>query len=441
MDQQSCTPATAPSGADLVEKDGQDTELRKPAKGKLIFDSNFESGNLLSADETVKEAEYEIKIRPDKYNSRYRVWFYFSVRNVRKKQVVLFNCTNFSKGKSLYRDGMSPLVKSTSREYWQRLPSRSVYYYKCPRHKMNYVLSFVFEFDSEEDTYWFAYSFPYTYGDLQQYLHTIDKLCLPFYKRELLCRTLQHRRVDIVTIGPDGTAEKGYSIRSNPSNPRRLVFISARVHPGESPASYMCHGLIDLLLSSEPAAVTLRKNVTFMVVPMINPDGVYNGNYRCSLSGNDLNRQWESPSIWCHPENYHIKQILHTLTQDPGISLDFVIDMHAHSTSMNAFCFVNLEEDFNKMQRELHFLRLLDANSRMFSLSNTRICCDPSKYGTGRRSLPEVVGEHTHCYTLEVSFFCYQTPGARPTPFTQQGFMEMGKSLCTAFVEYYKLGK
>ena len=80
---------------------------------------------------------------------------------------MLLNLTNFSKGKSLYRDGMSPLVKSTSRPTWQRLPSRSTYYYKCPRHKMNYVLSFVFEFDSEDDTYYFAYSYPYTYSDLQ----------------------------------------------------------------------------------------------------------------------------------------------------------------------------------------------------------------------------------------------------------------------------------
>ena len=44
----------------------------------------------------------------------------------------------------------------------------------------------------------------------------------------------------------------------------------------------------------------------------------------------------------------------------------------------------------------------------MFSLSSSRVCCDPTKTGTGRRALPEIVGEDTHCYTLEVSFFCYQ---------------------------------
>jgi hypothetical protein len=136
-------------------------------------------------DELVSQSEYDLQIQPDSHNHRYRVWFYFSISNVRKKQVVVLNVTNFSKGKSLYRDGMTPLVRSTSRPHWQRLPSRNTFYYKCPRYKMNYVLSFVFEFDLEDDVYYFAYCYPYTYTDLQRYLHSIDTMQLPFYKRQV----------------------------------------------------------------------------------------------------------------------------------------------------------------------------------------------------------------------------------------------------------------
>ena len=75
----------------------------------------------------------------------------------------------------------------------------------------------------------------------------------------------------------------------------------------------------------------------------------------------------------------------------------------------------------------------------MFSLANSRICCDPSKGGTGRRSLPEILEEGTHCYTLEVSFFCYTSPGSRPTPYTQQSYMEIGRHCALSFVEYYRL--
>lgn len=40
---------------------------------------------------------------------------------------------------------------------------------------------------------------------------------------------------------------------------------------------------------------------------MLNPDGVINGNYRCDLSGADLNRQWIDPSKKLHPTIYNAK--------------------------------------------------------------------------------------------------------------------------------------
>lgn len=43
-------------------------------------------------------------------------------------------------------------------------------------------------------------------------------------------------------------------------------------------------------------AAFLREHFIFKIVPMLNPDGVIHGNYRCSLSGVDLNRQWSNPS-------------------------------------------------------------------------------------------------------------------------------------------------
>ena len=78
-------------------------------------------------------------------------------------------------------------------------------------------MSFAFEFDRPDDEYFFAYSFPYTYTDVQRcvacrytiwladgnltvcrrsYLHDLDARKLPFYRRELLCKTVQNRRYD-----------------------------------------------------------------------------------------------------------------------------------------------------------------------------------------------------------------------------------------------------
>ena len=74
------------------------------------------------------------------------------------------------------------------------------------------------------------------------------------------------------------------------------VVISARIHPGESNASYMIKGVIDYLISDDARANELRNKFVFKIIPMLNPDGVINGNYRCSLAGCDLNRRWKYPS-------------------------------------------------------------------------------------------------------------------------------------------------
>jgi murein tripeptide amidase MpaA len=85
----------------------------------------------------------------------------------------------------------------------------------------------------------------------------------------------------------------------------------------------MMHGILDFLTSDNAVAVALRRRFLFRVVPMLNPDGVINGNYRCSLSGytlsphhfisefvlstaffsgHDLNRRWLKPDPALHPE-------------------------------------------------------------------------------------------------------------------------------------------
>ena len=48
--------------------------------------------------------------------------------------------------------------------------------------------------------------------------------------------------------------------------------------------------------SNNKEAEILRDHFVFKLIPMLNPDGVVNGNYRCSIAGCDLNRQWLKPS-------------------------------------------------------------------------------------------------------------------------------------------------
>lgn len=64
------------------------------------------------------------------------------------------------------------------------------------------------------------------------------------------------------------------------------------------------------LLSDHPEANRLRQLYVWKIVPMLNPDGVIHGNYRCNLSGHDLNRKWVNPDPLLHPEIYAYKKYI-----------------------------------------------------------------------------------------------------------------------------------
>ena len=55
--------------------------------------------------------------------------FHFKVSNCKAGQRVLFSIINFSKQRSLFRDGMAPLVSSSSRPRWERIPAKNTFYY------------------------------------------------------------------------------------------------------------------------------------------------------------------------------------------------------------------------------------------------------------------------------------------------------------------------
>ena len=88
------------------------------------------------------------------------------------------------------------------------------------------------------------------------------------------------------------------SSKKTPSNPRikksnfinpklkPALFFSARVHPGETPASWMMEGMLDFLTGDSIQASQLRHHYVIYIVPILNPDGVVFGNNRCSLAGN-----------------------------------------------------------------------------------------------------------------------------------------------------------
>lgn len=114
----------------------------------------------------------------------------------------------------------------------------------------------------------------------------------------------------------------------------------------------------------------------------------------------------------------------------------------------------NVRDDEARAEREQVFPRLLDTLSRDFSFRSTMFNKDPLKTGAARRycilsfclslarrSLDDLLSPGgTHCYTLEVSFYCAKDEvRSQSAPFTPETYMELGRHICEALLEYYKL--
>jgi hypothetical protein len=311
-------------------------------------------------------------------------------------------------------------------------------------------------------------------------------------RRELLCRTTQQRRLDLLKISaphnlalydeqegaaaataaaanmePHGSSsasdsDPASSDAASPSAtraPLSHVVITARVHPGETPASFVCQGLIDFLVSDHALARLLREHVVFVVIPMLNPDGVAIGNYRCSSMGLDLNRQWQAPAPWCEPTIAATKRLLIELSRHAAVDLDVFIDMHAHTMATVGFMYLNGDGGANRSIRNdasssaslssssaaaaassaLLFPRLLDQHSADFNFAKCKQCSDPSKGGTGRRVMGAFL-QRTSCFTLEVSFWLTALGGRYPkcSCHTRFSFMCMCLFVSSIFIAFWR---
>ena len=129
--------------------------------------------------------------------------------------------------------------------------------------KYYYALSFKMKFDRLDDICYLAYGIPYTYTDLNRDLETLEKegSRAKYIRKETLCASVGGQYVQLLTItatdselatqkveknehGRATACEKALGENSDKTHERQMVFISARVHPGEANASWMMKGVL-----------------------------------------------------------------------------------------------------------------------------------------------------------------------------------------------------
>jgi len=244
-------------------------------------------------------------------------------------------------------------------------------------------------------------------------------------RRRPLCQTLAKNNCDmliVTTFNSDAEAIKH----------RKGIVISARVHPGETNSSYMMKGCIDFLTGPSLNAKLLRDNFVFKIIPMLNPDGVINGNTRCSLAGVDLNRVWMDQSRKQHPTIYHIKQVIKKLQEDRDMFL--YCDFHGHSRKKNIFQY-GCSGKVNDRLKERIFPALMEKNCDIFSFSDCAFVVQKSKESTAR-----VVGWKelgiTNTYTLEASFCGADYGKYADFHFNTDLLQEVGYKFCETIIDF-----
>jgi len=203
--------------------------------------------------------------------------------------------------------------------------------------------------------------------------------------------------------------------------------ITSRVHPGETVASFIVEGILEFLISDHPIAKKLRLTYVFKIIPMLNPDGVVLGNYRCSLSGQDLNRQWGAATARLFPEIFYTKQMLSkTLGSRP---IDYFIDIHGHSRKKNIFMYGCHNKNTDNKNAEKRFPMVYSKCHSSFSFDDCNFNIQKDKESTGRVVVRRDFNV-INSFTLESSFCGSNIGKYQDCHFTPSQLKDTGKDFC-----------
>ncbi|KAL1269311.1 hypothetical protein QQF64_031600 [Cirrhinus molitorella] len=425
----------------------------------LKFNSKFESGNLRKAIQ-VRKFEYDLILNSDINSNHYHQWFYFEVGNMRPGVRYRFNIINCEKSNSQFNYGMQVLMYSVQdaingNPHWVRTGSDICYYKNHfsrssiaaggQKGKSYFTLTFTVTFQHKDDVCYFAYHYPYTYSMLKMHLQKLSALRTAqiYYRQDDLCETLGGNSCPLLTITAMPESSRDDHISQFKSRP--VVFLSARVHPGETNSSWVMKGSLEFLMSSSPQAQSLREGYIFKIIPMLNPDGVINGNHRCSLSGEDLNRQWQSPNAELHPTIYQAKSLLQYLRATGRTPLVFC-DYHGHSRKKNVFMYgCSIKEtvwqtSVNTSTCDLHedlgyrtLPKLLSQMAPAFSLSSCSFVVERSKEATARVVVWREIGVQ-RSYTMESTLCGCDQGKYKGLQIGTSELEEMGAQFCLALL-------
>lgn len=345
-------------------------------------------------------------------------------------QKVTFNIVNMTKKESLFGRGLTPHIQSlVSGEnlrseiedvrYTPTLSEHQILFDSFLKENENtyedlcfHTLHFTLTLKTSEDHIMFAQTRPWTYTQQTEYQQSLQntKEVAKHLHIEKIGQTTLGLEIPMLIITQNISGALGNW--ETFARKRRVVVLTSRVHPGESNSSYICKGALDFLIGGSKEAALLRSTNIFFIFPMLNPDGVVKGHYRCCSLGYDLNRMWDDPKPKEHPTIYLVKNQIQKIKNVFG-EISLFYDVHGHSKNHGAFlygCQYGKEdaEFFSKDKnqnasnnRVIAFVHALQ--SQFFDFNKCTFKLEKYKTGTARIALFRNL-KIIRSFTLECSY-------------------------------------
>lgn len=187
----------------------------------------------------------------------------------------------------------------------------------------------------------------------------------------------------------------------------------------------MVEGMIKKLVSPpDEHTQWLLENYIVKIYPMVNIDGVIYGNFRCDITGFDLNRRWKDTSKLMHPQIHEIKRKI-TLYRS-RFKIECCYDLHGHSKNYNIFCY--------SCKDNLHTCRLLpliiSKINPNFHFPSCTFGISKYKETTARAAIYKLI-KTENVLTIESSFFGSRIDNI-VKEFGPQDLYAMGEDILTA---------
>ena len=130
--------------------------------------------------------------------------------------------------------------KAFYQQDWQRVPEKMSFINKDAKLGVSFECP-IREDIKPSDHILLAYTFPFNMNDVEYSLKQVEEKCNSnddiHFERSKLTESLEGRNVDLITL----------STKQAFAHKKPTIFMTCRVHCGETPAQYMLQGVLDTL--------------------------------------------------------------------------------------------------------------------------------------------------------------------------------------------------